>query len=178
MKKSDINSPPGYFDHYINLVDDVEILQAFDDSIRQLDELDKTTLEKLDGKIYAPGKWTVKGHFQHVADFERILSYRTLLFAGREGSIPQGVEQDVLAANMNADERTVDSVIGELKAVRLSTKAMFAGFDDAILQSTGTNWKSEMSVLAMGFAMLGHQIHHLKLIEEKYFPLLETEKDD
>lgn len=173
MKKSDVKSKPGYFDRYTNLVEDVEITQAFDDSIKQLDDLDKATLEKLDGKIYAPGKWTVKGHFQHVADFERILSYRTLLFARREGSIPQGIEQDVLAANMNADERTIDSIIGELKAVRLSTKAMFAGFDDEILRTTGTNWKYEMSVLEMGFAMLGHQIHHLRVIEEKYFPLLE-----
>jgi len=80
MKKSDINSMPEYFDRYINLVADVELSQAFDDSIAQLNKLDKNLLAKLDGKKYAPDKWTVKEIFQHVIDFERILSYRTLLF--------------------------------------------------------------------------------------------------
>jgi hypothetical protein len=29
-----------------------------------------------------------------------------------------------------------------------------------------------MSVLAMGFALLGHQVHHLRIVEENYYPLL------
>ena len=61
MKKSDINPLPQYFDRFINTVADVELPQAFDDSIEQLDRLDKTLLAKLDGKPYAPGKWTAKG---------------------------------------------------------------------------------------------------------------------
>ncbi len=60
MKKSDINPMPDYFDRYINLVADVELSQAFDDSIRQLDELDKNLLEKIGGEKTTPGKWTAK----------------------------------------------------------------------------------------------------------------------
>jgi len=41
------------------------------------------------------------------------------------------------------------------------------------LKYNGISWKYETSVLAMGFMMIGHQIHHLKVIEEKYFPLLQ-----
>jgi len=169
MKKSDINPMPEYFDRYINPVADVELSQAFDDSIAQLSKLDKDLLAKLDGKKYAPDKWTVKEIFQHIIDFERILSFRTLLFARREGSIPQSVDEKLLGANMCADKRAVDNLIDELKIVRASTKAMFESFDDRILQATGTNWKYEISVLAMGFSIIGHQIHHLKIIEEKYY---------
>ena len=160
---------PEYFDRYINPVADVELSQAFDDSIAQLNKLDKNLLAKLDGKQYAPDKWTVKEIFQHIIDFERILSFRTLLFARREGSIPQSVDEKLLGANMCADKRAVDNLIDELKIVRASTKAMFESFDDRILQATGTNWKYEISVLAMGFSIIGHQIHHLKIIEEKYY---------
>lgn len=157
---------PEYFDRYINLVADVELAQAFDDSIRQLDELDKKFLEKIGGEKTASGKWTAKDILQHVIDFERILSYRAMLFARREGSVPQSVDQDRLAANMNAETRAIDGLIAELKAVRASTKALFDSFDDEATLSTGTNWKYEVSVLALGFAVVGHQIHHLKIIEK------------
>src|SRR5215468_1147161 len=172
MKRSDIKTMPQYFEKYINQVGDIELLQAFEDSVKQLDELDKNLLAKLDGKRYAPDKWTTKETFQHVIDWERILSFRTLLFARKEGSIPQGVDGDLLAANMNAEQRAIDSLIDELIITRLSTKALFESFDDDTLQYIGTNWKYEISVLAMGFTIIGHQIHHLKIIEEKYFPLL------
>jgi hypothetical protein len=166
---------PQYFERYINLVDDVELSDAFDRSARQLEALDRSLLTRLGGKSYAPGKWTVKESLQHVIDWERILSYRTLLFARKEGSVPQSVDGELLAAGMNADRRAIDSLVDELKAMRLSTRAMFEGFDDDTLQSIGTNWRYEISVLAMGFTIIGHQIHHLRIIEEKYYPLLEKE---
>lgn len=176
MKRSDVNPMPEYFDRYINTVDDAEILRAFDDSIAQLDKLDKNLLTKIGDRKYAPDKWTVKEIFQHVIDWERILAQRTLLFARKEGSVPQSVDENKLAANQNAGRRAVEDLIEELKIARLSTKAMFASFDDETLLNTGTNWKSEMSVLAMGFTIIGHQKHHLKIIEEKYYPLRFVEK--
>jgi len=165
---------PEYYDRYINLVADVELPQAFDDSIKQLNELDKNLLEKIGGTKPAPGKWTAKEIIQHVIDFERILSFRAMLFARCEGSIPQGVDQDRLAENMRAEKRSIDSLIAELKAARASTKAMFDSFDEEMLLAKGINWKYEISVLAMGFAILGHQIHHFRIIEENHYPLLDN----
>ena len=172
MKKSDINPIPSYFDRYINLVETVELQQAFADSSQQLELLDKSLLTALDSKTYAPDKWTVKEIFQHVIDWERILSQRALLFARIKNSTSQNIDENQLAINMNAERRTIEELIDELKIVRASTKAMFESFDDEMLQSTGTNCTFEMSVLAIGFTIIGHQIHHLKIIEEKYYPLL------
>jgi len=174
MKKSDINPMPPYFDHYINLVADVELPQAFAESIHQLNEINKDLLQSLESRSYAPNKWTVKGILQHIIDWERILSYRALLFARNEGSVPQGIDEKLLAANMNAEERSIDELIDELKVVRAATKSMFGSFNDEVLQNKGTNWKYEISVLAVGFTMIGHQIHHLKTVEERYVPLLEA----
>jgi hypothetical protein len=176
MKRSDIKTMPQYFEKYINLVDDLELSQAFGESVKQLDRLDRNLLARLDSKRYSPGKWTVKETLQHVIDWERILSFRTLLFARKEGSTPQGVDGDLLAVNMKADQRAIDSLVDELRITRLSTKALFESFDEETLQNTGTNWKYEISVLAMGFTIIGHQIHHLKIIEEKYYPLLDEQR--
>ena len=171
MKKSDIDPMPEYFDRYINLVGDVELAQAFDESLQQLDALDRNLLTKLDGARYAPDKWTVKEVFQHLIDWERIFAYRALLFARREGSPPQGIDETRLAATMNADRRGIGAIIEDLKSARRATTSLFASFDEAMLKNLGVCWKYEMPVLAVGFLAVGHQRHHLKIVEEKYYPL-------
>lgn len=172
LKKANINPVPPYFDRYINLVETVELPQAFIQSIQQLDALDESLLTNLSDKKYAADKWTVKEIFQHLIDWERILSYRALLFARREGATSQNVDENLLASNMNAERRAIGALVDELKIVRAASEAMFVSFDDEMLLNTGINWKYEISVLATGFVIVGHQIHHLKIIEEKYFPLL------
>jgi hypothetical protein len=171
MKKSDIRQMPEYFDRYIKLVEDIELFEAFDESIEQLKSLDVNLLKKIGDGKYAPDKWTIKEIFQHFLDWERILSQRALLFARINNSVAQGVDENILAGNMKTGRRTVEDLIEELKIVRLSTKVLFAGFDDEMLQNEGTSYKSVMSVLAMGFTIVGHQKHHLKIIGERYFPL-------
>lgn len=173
MKKSDINPMPEYYDRYINLNGDVELLEAFDESLRQLENFDLEALKKLGNKVYAPDKWTVKAIIQHMIDFERILGYRALLFARKDGNPRQGIDQGLIAETANADRRETEDLIDELKIVRLASKLLFASFDDQMLKTTGISWKYEIPVLALGFTIIGHQIHHFKVIEEKYFPLLE-----
>ncbi|HEV8538223.1 MAG TPA: DinB family protein [Bacteroidota bacterium] len=174
MKKSDLHPIPQYYDRYINLVPDVELSQAFDASIRELDSLDRTKLARLEGKRYAPGKWTINDIFQHLTDTERIMCYRTLLYARRDSTYPPGFDQDLLALNAHADKRPVHNLIQELTDVRRATASLFGSFDDETLQNKGISWTYEVTVLAMGFMIVGHQIHHLKGIEDKYYPLLDN----
>jgi hypothetical protein len=171
MKKSDINPMPQYYDRYINLLPDAELSQAFDDSIRQLNELDRNLLARLGTKSYEPGKWTVNDIIQHVTDVERVLTYRALLFARGNGT-SQGFDQNAFAANARADDRPIDDLIDELITVRRATKTLYDSFDDQALQATGISWEYEISVLALGFTIIGHQTHHLNVIQERYYPLL------
>lgn len=174
LKKSDINPMPEYFDRYINLAGDVELARAFDESLEQLEKLDLDLLRRVDGRTYAPGKWTAKTIIQHITDFERILCYRALLFARGDKNRRQGIDESLLAAEAKADARPIEDLIAELKSVRQAAKSLFAGFDEPMLMRTGINWKHEISVLAMGFAIVGHQIYHFDLIEKKYYPLIKS----
>jgi uncharacterized damage-inducible protein DinB len=171
MKRSDINPMPEYWSRYINLVPDVELSQAFDDSLKQLDQLDRTSLARVADKTYSAGKWTVKDIIQHLTDCERIMCYRALMFARRDGKIPPGFEQDDFAANSGANRRTVDDLLDELVSVRRATKALYDSFDDDMLKARGINWKVEVSVSDLGFIIIGHQIHHLNVIADRYSQL-------
>ena len=162
---------PEYFGRYINQVEDVELIEAFENSLKQIDDLDIEKLNRIGNKVYAADKWTINSIIQHITDWERILSYRALVFARQAGITPQGMDEQILADNSNADSRNIAEVVEELRLARLSTKSMFESFDEEILLNKGIVWKDEMSVLAMGFNIIGHQVHHFKIIEERYFPL-------
>ena len=76
-----------------------------------------------------------------------------------------------MGQNSNADELSIEQLIAELKTVRLATKTMFASYDQHILEINCKFYNYEMSVLAMGFNIIGHQLHHFNIIKERYFPL-------
>ena len=172
MKRSDIRNMPDYFEKYINQVEDIELDDAFEKNINELSTLDLNSLELLGNKAYASDKWTIKDIFQHIIDTERVMGYRTLRYARRDGVVPQGYDQDLFAINADAKHRTLKDLVEELKQLHASTRLMFRSFDRKILETTGINWNREMSVLAMGFLITGHVVHHLKIIKEKYLPLL------
>lgn len=171
MKRSDINPMPQYWERYINLVPDVDLPQAFDDSIRQLESLNRNALGPIADKTYSPGKWTMKDIIQHLTDAERIMCFRALMFARRDGAIPPGFEQDDFAVNAGANRRAFDDLIDELINVRRATKSMYESFDQEMLKARGMNWEVEVSVLEVGFIIVGHQIHHFNVIAERYASL-------
>ena len=172
MKKSDINPLPTNFAKYIDLVADVELSEAFDESVRQLNEIDKNLYKKLDGKRYAPRKWTVKDILQHLADSDRIMGYQALMLARNDESVLSGFNEKLHVEKANAGRRTIDALVGDIKIARAATVEMFESFDREMLLTKATNWKYKISVLAIGFTIINHQKHHLKIIEERYYPLI------
>lgn len=171
MKKSQIHPMPEYFGRYIQLVEDIELTDAFKKSVDKINSLDIALLTKIGSQTYAPGKWTVNEIIQHLADSERILAYRTLLFAREDKTVPARFDENLLAKNSKANNKNISEIIEELRLIRQSTIALYNTFDTTDLMKIGINWKDEMSVLAMGFAILGHQEHHLNFIETHYHKL-------
>lgn len=171
MKKSDIKELPEYFDYYINLNEDVELAEAFNKSVKQIDDVDIQQLKRIGLKVYADKKWTVNKIIQHLTDWERIWCYRTLLAVRKEGTIPKGHDHNMMADNSNADEIAIEQLLAELRAVRMATKALFDTFNSEILLSNCKFSNNQMSVLAMGFNIIGHQLHHFDIIRKRYFLL-------
>ena len=101
MKRSDINEAPEYFEYFIKLVDDIELAEAFDKSLKQIDDLNIVQLKRIGQKVYADGKWSINKIIQHLTDWERIWCYRTLIFARKEGTIPEGHDRQIILMLMN-----------------------------------------------------------------------------
>lgn len=117
---------------------------------------------------YAPGKWSIKQMWQHVIDVERILSYRALRFARMDDTILNAFDENKYAEISKADARDFSDIIHEFSIVRMSTIELFKSFTAAMFLHQGTAGRSKMTVRAMGYLILGHEIHHIKIIRERY----------
>ncbi|HEV7350731.1 DinB family protein [Telluribacter sp.] len=174
MNKSTINPMPVFFDRYINRVEEMALLEALQRYAPDIVFAETDLLTTLGDKIYAPGKWTVKEILQHCLDTERIMTYRALRFARNDKTQLPGFEEDYFAAHAKADRRTLPDLLEEWALLRTSTLALFRSFDEEMLMRKGLTFKGDISVLALGFVICGHPVHHYSVIEERYYPLLDS----
>ncbi len=172
MKRSDINPMPAYFDRYINLTADLPLAEVLHQSLTGIDNFPLNKWEALGDRVYAPGKWTVKDILQHIIDTERIFTYRALRFARKDSTPLPGFEEDSFAAAAQATNRSLPDLLAELRTLRLASICLFSSFTPDMLAQQGATFMGSISVLAIGFTMVGHQQHHLNVLAERYYPLL------
>ncbi|HMS64471.1 MAG TPA: DinB family protein [Ignavibacteria bacterium] len=171
MKKADIKVMPKYYDTYINEVENIDLSDALIKYGPNLLEAEKEHLTNIGNKVYTPGKWTVKEIIQHLIDSERVFNYRALRFARNDKTVLPGYEENDYAKESNADSRSIEDLLTEFANLRRSTLDMFNSFDDEMLQREGICFNTNVSVLALGFVLAGHVLHHTNVIREKYFSL-------
>jgi len=118
---------------------------------------------------YAPDKWTIKQVLGHVTDGERVLAYRALRFARGDRTPLTGYEQDDFMRGANFEPRTLASLIEEFEAVRRSTVLLFASLEPEAWSRRGVANQNEISVRALAWLIAGHEMHHRRALQEKYF---------
>ena len=172
MKKSSITVLPEFYDRYINETDDLDLSEALESYSVNLIIEDKDKLISLGNKVYETGKWTVKDILQHLIDCERIFCYRALRIARNDKTPLPGFEENEYIPEAKTDRRTIDELIFELDSVRKTVILLFNSFDDEMLLRAGMCSGKNISVLAIGFTIAGHMLHHINVIKEKYYPLI------
>lgn len=168
MSRPDLSRVPEFYHNYINQVSENNLKDAFQSSFSFVIEfLEKIPAEKYDHR-YAEGKWSVKEILQHIIDGERVFSYRALRFARKDATPLPGFDENLFVTNAKTENRNWDDLVREFVAVRKSTEALFASFDDEQLDSGGIASGGPNYVLGMGFICVGHCLHHMRIIRKRY----------
>ncbi|MFY1047367.1 DinB family protein [Chryseobacterium sp. GP-SGM7] len=121
---------------------------------------------------YAEGKWTLKEVLLHLSDTERVFQYRILAFARNEKNELPGFDEEGYASNSFANERSVASLVEEYQLVRNSSQVLLENLNPSVLNNIGTANGNQISVQTICKLIVGHNIHHLNVIEERYLPNL------
>ncbi len=158
-----------YYDRYLSLVADNDILSTLDEQRRQT-LLVLSGRSEADGDFrYAPDKWSAKEVLGHVCDTERVFAYRALRIARADATPMEGFEQDDYVRNGPFAYRPLADLIEDYIAVRRATVSLLRSLDEAAWSRRGIANKNEVSVRGLAYIIAGHELHHRRILEQKYF---------
>jgi len=153
---------------YLDLVSDKLIVDSLESSMSEFIIFFNSISEKKLDFSYQNGKWTLRELMLHMIDTERIFQYRALRFSRNDKTNLPGYDENFYVSNSNASNRNLVSLLNEYTAVRNSTVVLFNSFNENTMLILGNSGENTMSVRAIAYIILGHQIHHINIVKERY----------
>ena len=120
---------------------------------------------------YGPGKWTLKQVLGHLADDERIFAYRALCIARGDSRPLPGFDENAYAQAARFERRTLADLLADYEAVRDATLTLLWGLDPEAWLRRGLVNGYEATPRGLAFHIAGHELHHHRIIHERYVPV-------
>jgi uncharacterized damage-inducible protein DinB len=158
-----------YYERYISLIQGDDILNTLDQQRRETMLMLSCRSERDGDFRYAPDKWSAKDVLGHICDTERVFAYRALRISRADATPLEGFEQDDYVRNGPFARRPLEDQVEDFIAVRRATLSLLRNLDEAAWSRRGIANKNEVTVRALAYIIAGHELHHRRILEEKYF---------
>ncbi len=174
MRRPDTTEYADYYSLSVNQVPDGQVREILRRGSRLTARLLEGIPERWETYRYQPDNWSVREVMGHVVDVERLFSYRALSIARGDPAELPTMDQDQWMASSNAGQRILASLLDDLACARASSLAIFDSLADDAWDRRGVASGFEFSVRSFPYILAGHEIHHRRVLEEKYLePLRE-----
>ncbi len=157
-----------YYETYVSLVPEEDIVTALERQPAELRELLAGLPEENGFYAYADGKWSIKQLIGHLIDGERMFGYRVFRIARGDETPIEGFEQDGYIEHAHSNRRTFAELLEEFKLLRRANVLFFQNLTDDAWVRVGTANNAEISVRALAFIMAGHIRHHIGILRSRY----------
>lgn len=168
-KEGDFNP---YWGNYIHTVQEGDLLKLLKGQEQDILSTYISFSEEQGLFRYGEGKWSLKEVLGHINDTERIMSYR-LLCVARGDTTPLPRHQDVYVNGTNFDRRPLAELIAEFRAVRAAALTLVQGLNEEELRRAGVVNNATTTAVAIAYFIIGHALHHLNIVRERYVPHLQ-----
>jgi uncharacterized damage-inducible protein DinB len=157
-----------YFSYYIEQVDNQNVIETLTTNKDVVMNLYKSLSEEQKNFRYDAGKWSPHEILGHLTDTERIFGFRALCIArGEKQSLP-GFDENEYNDAAKFSEISFESLLEQYRLVREGSIALFSSFSEEATSRIGSANGNAVSVRALVWMIAGHEIHHLKVLKEKY----------
>ena len=89
-------------------------------------------------------------------------------FARNDKTPLASFDEQAYAPHLNATGRSLRQIGDEMQHLRTTSVDLFDSFTEEMLIRKGIASNNELSVVALGFIIAGHEIHHCKILQERY----------
>ncbi|MCM3123209.1 DinB family protein [Mesobacillus sp. AQ2] len=168
LKRPDLEEFPVYMRSYVQLIPEGDIIQILNGQMASTQEIFSAVTEKQAEYRYAEGKWTLSEVLGHLTDTERIMNYRILRIARGDKSPLMGFDENEYVQEASFNERPIADLLEDYQNVRRATISLLKGLPQKSLQNKGNANGFEVTVETIAYMIAGHELHHIKIIQEKY----------
>jgi uncharacterized damage-inducible protein DinB len=157
-----------YFQRYIDLVVDGDFDAILEENTDEAFDFFQNIPEDKHNFRYEEGKWSIKEVLMHIIDTERVMAYRALVASRGDKTPLPSFDENAYNASVDVSERSMDSLLYEFQAVRSNTVALFDNMTEAQTQQEGIASNHAVTPRALGYIIVGHVLHHIKVTNERY----------
>ena len=157
-----------YYQKYIDLVPPGDVLELMRQQLDDLPAWLGPLTEEEAGYRYDTGKWSIREVLGHIADTERVMSYRALRVSRNDATPLPGFDENTYVEESNFEQRTLEDLVHEWRDVRRAALALFRGMNEEMLARSGTANNSPISARALAYIIAGHFRHHVLILRERY----------
>lgn len=171
MKKIELTPKEydAYYETYLkNVANNQGLIEGFKLSLQTTPSFFENLPEDKLLYQYAEGKWTPKEILQHIIDTERIFTYRALRISRNDKTELPGFDENAYVPPSLANQKSILQLVEEFTSLRKANIALYKGFNAEMLQRLGKASGGPISVRAIPFILLGHELHHIHIIKERY----------
>ena len=163
---------PSYYVPYIQLVPDGDLLSILESDLEETVKLFEGMSETEGEFRYEENKWTIKEVLGHMADTERVMSYR-LLRIGRGDQTPlAGFNENLYAKGAQTNRLAIRSILEDFVAARKASITLIKNMPAEAWENKGIANELEITASAIAYIIAGHAMHHKKIVAERYLTLL------
>jgi len=157
-----------YYFTYIDQVPAGDICDLLESQAKDTAGLFARISEERSRHRYAPDKWTIRDVVSHLSDTERLFVFRAMWFArGFDSPLPS-FDQNIAVAAARADDRSWASIVTEFHAIRAASAGFFRSLPADAWARRGIASDNPFTVNALAYMTVGHVIHHVKILRERY----------
>jgi len=167
INRPDASEFASFYAGYIGKVPDSGPVNLLEEQIGELEKL-KTLPDDKANYAYADGKWTVKEVLGHIADAERVFTYRLTRIARGDETPLAGFDENAWAKTAPHGKRKIADVATEMIAIRRSTLALIGSLDESSISNRGVANNNPVTARAICWILAGHTKHHLDILKDRY----------
>jgi hypothetical protein len=158
-----------YYESFIKLVNEnTSVLDQLKNNAKEIEGLILSLTEPQLTKPYAEGKWSIKDIIQHLIDFERVMIYRAMRFARHDKTAQPFFDENEFAKAAKASSMPIKKLLKEYKTTRQATLTFFNNQTADTFKRAGIAGNTMTTIRALAWIICGHELHHWKVIRERY----------